>query len=139
MFNTLGADTRTIKKTTEALAVASKEIGLEVHVEKTTHTVITRDQNERQTHKITVSNDSFERVELFIYLGRTLLTYLLTYLLHGADSFSTSQEITRILLNPKVHYRIRKCPPPVPILSQLDPVHNTTSQFLKIHLNIILP
>jgi len=79
MFNTLGADTRTIKKTTEALAVASKEIGLEVHVEKTTHTVITRDQNERQTHKITVSNDSFERVELFIYLGRTLLTYLLTY------------------------------------------------------------
>ena len=79
MFNTLGADTRTIKKTTEALAVASKEIGLEVHVEKTTHTVITRDQNERQNHKITVSNDSFERVELFIYLGRTLLTYLLTY------------------------------------------------------------
>ena len=79
-----------------------------------------------------------------MYLLTCLLAYLLTFSMEQSTSweanrFSASQEIPRILWNPRVHYRIHKCPPPVPMLSQLDPVHTTTSHFLKIHLNIILP
>ena len=54
-----------------------------------------------------------------------------------ADRFSASQEIPHILWNTKVHYRIQKLPPPVPILSQLEPVHATTCHFLEVPLNII--
>ena len=63
-----------------------------------------------------------------------LLTYSMEQSPSEANRFSASQEIPRILWDPKVHYRIHKCLPPVPILSQLHPVHTPTSHFLKIHL-----
>ena len=75
-------------------------------------------------------------------------TYLLTYrpiysMVQSpsweANRFAASQEITRILWNPRVLYLIHKCPPPVPILSHMNPTHTTSSHFLKIHLNIIFP
>ena len=56
-----------------------------------------------------------------------------------ANWFAASQEIPRISLNPKVHYRTHKRPPPVSILSQPNQVHIPTSHLLEIHPNINHP
>ena len=73
-----------------------------------------------------------------------VLTHLLTYSMEQSPSweanrFSASQEIPHILWISKIHYLVYKCPPTVPILSQIDPVHTPSSYFLNIYLNIILP
>jgi hypothetical protein len=70
--NILGGSIHAIKKNTEALVVASKEIGLEVNAEKTKCTVMFRDQKARQNHNIKIDNKSFVRVEQFKYLGTAL-------------------------------------------------------------------
>jgi hypothetical protein len=62
----------TVKKNTEILVVASKEIGLESNANKSKYMVMFREQNARGSHKIKIDNSSIERMDQFKYLGKTL-------------------------------------------------------------------
>jgi len=70
-INIGGGSVLTIKENTEALVVASKEIGLEVNADKTEHMVMSQDRNAGRSHSMNVDNRTFERVEEFKYLGTT--------------------------------------------------------------------
>jgi hypothetical protein len=70
--NLLRDNIDTINKNTETLIDASKEVGLEVNVEKTKYMSVSQDQNAGQNQEIKVGNRSFEKVLQFKYLGTTV-------------------------------------------------------------------
>jgi pectate lyase len=59
--NILSESVHALKKNTEALVVASKEIGLEVNAEKTKYMVMSRDQNAGQNYNVKLDNKSFQK------------------------------------------------------------------------------
>jgi hypothetical protein len=54
-----------------------------------------------------------------------------------AVSCAATQELSSTLWNQKFHYSVHKNPPLVPILSQIDPVHTSSTYLSKIRLNIV--
>jgi hypothetical protein len=56
-----------------------------------------------------------------------------------ANSHSAIQKLPWLLWNPKLHYRVQKGPPLVPILSQMNSVHTLPPYLTKIHSNFIFP
>jgi hypothetical protein len=71
-LNLLGDNIDAIKKDTEALIDVTKEVGLEINVEKTKYMLLSREQNMRQNRDIKIANRSFENVPQFKYLGTTV-------------------------------------------------------------------
>jgi hypothetical protein len=70
--NLLGDNTDTIKKNTETLIDASKEVGLQINIEKTKYMLLSRHQNVGQNQDIKIANRSSENVSQFKYLGTTV-------------------------------------------------------------------
>jgi hypothetical protein len=70
--NLLGDNTDTVKKNTETLIDASKEVGAKVNAERTKYMLLYSHQNAGQNLDIKIGNRSFESVARFRHLGTTV-------------------------------------------------------------------
>jgi hypothetical protein len=68
----LGDNINVVKKNIETLRDDSKEVGLEVNVEKAKYILMPRHQNAGQNHNIKIGDISFENMAQFKYLGTTV-------------------------------------------------------------------
>jgi hypothetical protein len=63
--NLLGDNIDTVKKNMDILIDADKEVGLEINLDKTKYTLLSRHQNVCQNRDIKIENRSFENVSQF--------------------------------------------------------------------------
>jgi sorting nexin-29 len=69
--NLLGDSVNSIKENTESLLEANGDVGLEINAEKTKYMIMSRHPNSEQNQSM-ITNESFEKMAKFKYLGMTL-------------------------------------------------------------------
>ncbi|KAJ4447161.1 hypothetical protein ANN_09162 [Periplaneta americana] len=77
--NMLGENPQTIRENTGILLEASKEIDLEVSLEKIKYMIMSLDENIVRNGNIKIGNLSFEEVKKFKYLGATFYDLVIFY------------------------------------------------------------
>jgi hypothetical protein len=70
--NLLGHSVNTIKDNSETLLEGSRNTDLEINAEKSKYMIMSLHPNSGQNQNIRITNESFEKVEKFKYLGTTL-------------------------------------------------------------------
>jgi hypothetical protein len=108
--NVLEDNVSTIKKNTETVIDASKEIVLEVNTEKTKYMVLSRQQNAGQNHDIKIANRSFENMAQLKYFRTTVINQnLIRKKLRGNPCYHLVQKLlSSHLLSKNVKIRIYK-------------------------------
>jgi hypothetical protein len=110
--NLLGNNIDTINKNTETLIDASKEVGLEVNIEKTKYMLVSHDQNAEQNRDIKITNKLSENVSQFkcsrtTVTNQNLIQEEIKRRLNSGNACYHSVQTTR-LLSKNVTVRIHK-------------------------------